>query len=193
MSKTSDSVSVAFELMLSEIESEIDALNVRGSECFHGSQYDEAERLVAFGKKLKAFSETVQNLHGKWVSEFSSLFPAEVIPDAVVKARRVIASSQKASKTRLLIVFADGSSIFEPSAAKSLAQFIKRIGFERVRNLNYTVNGEPLVSNQKSSIYNDTEIDGFFVKTHSNTNAKCSLIQKISLALGMKIEVKIVG
>ena len=193
MSETSDSVSVAFELMLTEIESEIDALNLRGSECFHNSQYDEAERLVACGKNLQAFCESVQNLHARWVSEFSDIFPEEVIHEAVDQARRLITSSQKASKTKLLIVFPDGSTIYETTAAKSLAQLIKRIGFEEVRSLNYNVNREPLVSKHKSNGYSDTEIDGYFIKTHSSTSAKFNLIQKIASALNLNLEVKIVG
>jgi hypothetical protein len=167
-----DSVTVAFGLMFSELEGEIDALNSEGARLFHESKYDEAENQIQKGRALTRFVERVRVLQEEWSRDFADDFPEEVVQKTVLNASRKIMSNSKSSKTTLLVRFPDGTVISEKNAADTFALVLKRIGFERVRSLGRVVNGEPLVSNDPSKKYNDKEIDGLYVKTHSSTSSK---------------------
>lgn len=188
-----DSVSIAFELMLLELDTEEENLNEAGVECFRNSNYESARDFTERGMALKAFREKIEALSGDWEKDFSENFPKIVVPDAVETATRKILSSSKSSKSKLLVRFPDGKVIFEDKAADTFAQAIKIFGFDKVSDLGLVVNKEPLVSRYRSKKYNDTEIDGFFIKTHSSTAAKKRQLEDIASKLGAGMTVSIVG
>lgn len=192
-SQRDDSVSVAFELMRSELEAEVEAINAKGAAYFHNSDYASAREIIDQGVKLQEFCERVSRLAEEWKAVFAEEFPEEVVPDIVREARRTILSASKSSKTILLVRFPDGSTISEPKAAETLAEVIKRVGFDKVEGLGKVVNKEPLVSRFPSSNYNDTLIDGYYIKTHSSTQAKKRLLDDISHELGLGLSVGIVA
>ena len=111
------------------------------------------------------------------------------IPQADI-ARKILAHS-KSSKTSLLVRFVDGTVIAERTAALTLAKTIQKIGFGRVESLGIVVNGEAIVSKSKSLKYNDTLIDGRYIKTHSSTQQKARNLVQISEALGLDLEVQV--
>lgn len=188
-----DSVSTAFELMINELDAQVDLLNSEGAQLFQESKYDEAEVQVHKGRALKEFVAQVLSLREAWEQDFASTFPTEVVPDAVESATRTILSSSKSSKTTLLVRFPDGTVISEPKAAEIFALTLKKIGFERVRSLGKVVNNEEIISHIPSRKYNDTKLDGFYVKTHSSTPAKKRQLDEISIALNCGLSVQIVN
>jgi len=190
-----NSVSIAFELMRLELEAESERLNSAGAAAFRASDYEKAEEQIHHGRRLKEFCERVSRLEGEWQSGFASSETTDQdysspLPDEDV-ARKILAHS-KSSRTSLLVRFGDGTVIAERTAADTLARAIQKIGFERVEHLGILVNGETIVSNSKSSKYNDVQIDGRYVKTHSSTSQKARNLLQISDALGLKLEVQIV-
>ncbi|WP_133066203.1 hypothetical protein [Mameliella alba] len=179
--------------MISELDAQVDHLNSEGAQLFQNSKYDEAEALVHKGRALADFISQVVSLREVWMEAFASSFPVEVVPDAVESATRTILSSSKSSKTTLLVRFRDGTVISEPKAAETFALTLKKIGFDRVQALHKVVNNEEMISNTPSRKYNDTMIDGLYVKTHSSTSAKKRQLEDISSALNCGLSIQIVN
>lgn len=189
-----ESVSTAFELMRLELEVEVERLNSAGATAFRASDYEKAEELIRQGRQLKEFCDRVSELEGEWLREFASAEKTDqngtsTIPEADI-ARKILAHS-KSSKTSLLVRFVDGTVIAERTAALTLAKTIQKIGFGRVEGLGILVNGEAIVSKSKSLKYNDTLIDGRYIKTHSSTQQKARNLVQISEALGLDLEVQV--
>lgn len=185
------SVSTAFELMKLELETAVEDLNTQGSELFRESRYDEARILTDRGRALRAFCDRVEILANEWIETFSD-DAAEHDVEKELQAARTILSASKASRTRLLVTFDDGSTIAEKTAAQTLAKAIERIGFERVANVGVLVNGENIASKEKSKKYSDVEISPYFIKTHSSTDQKKRNLEQISKALGLDLEITII-
>ena len=186
-----DSVSIAFELMMFELHAEEETLNSKGSASFYQSNYDVVQSFADRGKLLLLFRQRIEALAEEWQQKFAADFPDEVSPNKLEEARRNILSGSKLQKTGLVVRFPDGSAICELKASETFAKTIQRIGFEQVASLNLTVNKEPLVSKSKSLNYSDTEINGYFIKTHSNTKTKKRTLDDVSEALNCGLTVNI--
>lgn len=190
-----NSVSVAFELMLLELESEAEQLNSAGAGAFRASDYDTADKLIRRGKELTEFIERARKLEDEWRSRFSGgefvrfAMPPELTVEET--ARKILAHS-KSSKTSLLVRFPDGTIFAESTAADTLAKSLQKIGFDRVVRLGIRVNGENIISDSKSEKYNDVQIGDCFIKTHSSTAQKARNLQQISDELGIDLRVQIV-
>lgn len=190
-----DSVSIAFELMRLELEAESERLNSAGASAFRSSDYEKAEEQIRLGRRLKEFCERVSKLENEWQRGFAPIETADQdssspAPQTDV-ARKILAHS-KSSKLSLLVRFDDGTVIAERTAADTLAKAIQKIGFDRVERTGILVNGEAIVSNSKSLKYNDVQIDGHYVKTHSSTSQKARNLLQISEALGLELEIQII-
>ncbi|MFG6560164.1 hypothetical protein [Sulfitobacter sp. 1A15299] len=188
-----DSVSIAFELMAIELDAEEDNLNSAGSESFHNSDYEMAQSYVEKGKALHIFRQRVQDLAEEWKQKFAEDFPNEVVPDELQKARKIIMAGTKSQKTSLMVRFPNGKTFAELKASETFALVIREIGFDPVADLGLTVNREPLISRLPSEKYNDVAIDGYFVKTHSSTQAKKRLLEHISRSLDCDLSVRIIS
>ncbi|GAA6163248.1 hypothetical protein NBRC116590_09520 [Pelagimonas sp. KU-00592-HH] len=187
-----DSVSIAFDLMRLELEAEVDALNAEGAKLFHDSRYEEATALSAKGVALKEFCGRLSKMADEWEDGFAQDFPEVVHPEEVAEAHRTILSSSKSSKTILVVRFPDGTVISEPKAAYTLAKAIEKIGFEEVRALEIFVNKENLVSLSKSPKYQDHNLAGYYIKTHSSTSQKKKNLEDIAKALKLDLSVQVV-
>ena len=190
-----NSVSIAFELMRLELETEVEQLNAAGAAAFRSSDYEMAEKHIRTGRDLKEFCDRVSRLEDEWQATFSA---GDVPNIATAKERtpeetaRTIMAHSKASKSSLLVRFGDGTVIAEATAADTLAKSLQMIGFDRVERLGVRVNGENIVSASKSEKYNDVRIGNRYVKTHSNTMQKARNLQQISDELGLDLQVKVV-
>jgi len=118
-----------------------------------------------------------------------SLVPKELLQP---KTNKKIASSPKSPKTRLRVIYLDGSVIEERFAYATFLKVIEKTGIEKVSNLNISWVGLPLVSKTRDDFYNQHELpNGWFVVTHSATAQKLKQLDEISkkLNLGLKIEI----
>lgn len=187
-----DSVTVAFELMRMELDSEVENLNDLGARRFRDSQYDEAAELSIRGKKLQDFLTRVQELGAEWTSSFAGPEAVDVEDPEVLAITRQILSSTKSPKTALLVRFPTGDVVAEEKAADTLVEVIRRAGMERVEHLDIVVNGENIVSRTPSKRYYETSVPPFFIKTHSSTLAKKRYLEQISDALNLGLTVEII-
>lgn len=186
-----ESVTTAFDLMKLELEAAVEDLNTRGATYFRNSNYKEAKNLTDRGLELRAFCGRVEELAEEWSKFFAEEPSSEPSEIEQQTARKILASS-KASSTRLLVSFPDGSKIAEKTAAQTLANAIERIGFERIENLGILVNRENIVSRSQSNRYNDVQIGSYFVKTHCSTEQKRKNLEQISKLLNLNLEVTII-
>lgn len=187
-----DSVGTAFELMALELNTAVEDLNTEGARLFRSSDYEAARKLTEKGAALRDFFARVMALSQEWTEKYAEQSDnSESVVDEAETARLILSAS-KGSKTGLMVVFPDGTVIREQTAAETLALAIKKIGFERVEALGIMVNGENIVSRQKSPRYSDTFLPPFYVKTHSNTEQKRRNLERISEKLDLGLTVSIV-
>ena len=115
--------------------------------------------------------------------------PAETLDDVV----RRIASAEEFSKTILLVRFADGTTLYERKAADTFVGALRKIGLARVEALGLRSNRLPLVTRKRpDTAYAYGEADGWFVGTHSSTEAKRRALEDIARRLDVAIEVEVI-
>ncbi len=65
-------VDIAFELLLEEIESVIDALNKEAEEAFKSGDYEKVKTLIEYATKITEFREKVKNIQKEWQTLFAT-------------------------------------------------------------------------------------------------------------------------
>jgi len=176
-----DSVTTAFEIILSEIQTVIDEVNAQGADFIKASEYTKARTLIDTGKKLHEFNEKLQALKQEWVSGLDEPIRMQVNVETS-SAKKTIHAGKKKPKTGLYVKFEDGTEFSGNIAALTFANTIKKLDF----NL-------PLIAKTKQGEkYNATELDGYFIITQMNTLTMRKTLLKIATVLKAKIEVMIV-
>jgi hypothetical protein len=184
----SDGVSTAFSIIMDEIGSVEEQLNLEGINAFKNSQYSDAQKLSESGKALGAFREKLEALHNEWNSgiDISTRERVKVEPTYNIKPH------SKSSKTILRVTMPIGRVIQRPTAAQAMAEVIQEIGIEKVSALGHKVCGVELVSRTKHDKYGQTLAGKFYICTHSNTESKKKLLLQIAKSLGQKIKIEII-
>ncbi len=122
----------------------------------------------------------------------------EILPDPPVEHKNIGSNKAKrvmSNVTRLKITFNDGRTIYEPKASETFFEFVKQVGPERIRTLGLKLNKVPLISNTLDKKYKQSQKhlgNGWYLITHSCTNDKKSLIEKIAKAFGIKVKVEVI-
>jgi hypothetical protein len=186
-----DSVSIAFQIILEEIGTVVSEVNSQGAAFLRNGDYQKAEDVIASGKKLAAFKTKLDSLRQEWIAGLDEPTRAKVQVESN-KTTRTISSSHKSPKTILDVKFPDGTAIFEAVAADTFSKSLKKLGLQRVSQLGMKVCNHPLVSKQKSANYSQTEIDGYLVMTHSNTEEKRRQLLEVASALDIRLSVDVV-
>lgn len=186
-----DGVSVAFDLILEELERVVSDVNAQGAASMRNGDYAEAETAIASGRRLAQFRDKLQVLVNEWDTVLDEPVRSQISVETS-ELRRTIASVSKSPKTVLLVRFADGTLISERLAADTFVATIKKLGAQRVERLGMTVNRLPLLSTIKSDTYSQARLDGYWVMTHSSTEYKRQLLHDISSQLGELLAVDIV-
>lgn len=117
----------------------------------------------------------------------------EILPDPQVehktnKGHEV--QSKKAPRRGLCIEFPNGDILQLDKASDTLTEFIRRVGFQKVRALGIMIDRMNLVSNTKDNKYGAEQHQispGWYVNTHSNGETKVRQIKKISDALELGV------
>jgi len=101
--------------------------------------------------------------------------------------------SPKTISTKLLVIFNDGTKICEPTSSKTFAETIRKIGVEKIIELDILVDKAPFVSKDNEMRGGVALDDGYYVNTHSSTPAKKRLLVDISQRLNLDLKIEIVG
>ena len=111
------------------------------------------------------------------------------------KASALEQALSSSSITRLRIVYADGTSLEEKSAADTFRAFVQKSGVAQVRDLGLKLNKEPLIieSDGKELAYSFKHLEkNYNLQTGSPTGIKQKFIQRIIDGLGIDAHIEIV-
>lgn len=103
--------------------------------------------------------------------------------------------NSKNPRKGLYIEYPDGEVLQLDKAADTLTEFIRRAGYQRVRELGITIDRINLVSDIKDFKYGASQhkvAPGWYVNTHSNGETKVKQIRRISEALNLNVSVKLI-
>lgn len=111
------------------------------------------------------------------------------------KASALEQALSSSSITRLRIVYADGTSLEEKSAADTFRAFVQKSGVAQVRDLGLKLNKEPLIiesdGKELASSFKYLE-KNYYLQTGSPTGIKQKFIQRIIDGLGIDARIEIV-
>ena len=111
------------------------------------------------------------------------------------KASALEQALSSSSITRLRIVYADGTSLEEKSAADTFRAFVQKSGVAQVRDLGLKLNKEPLIvesdGTELASSFKHLE-KNYYLQTGSPTGIKQKFIQRIIDGLGIDAHIEIV-
>lgn len=82
-------VTVAFDIVLEEIENAIAALNRDGAQAFEGGKYDIARELMEKGSQMTAFRDRVKDLQKEWLNLFAAAVPQKTRRRKAPRYRRL--------------------------------------------------------------------------------------------------------
>jgi hypothetical protein len=103
-------------------------------------------------------------------------------------------TKHKAPKSKLKVTFPDGRVIEKHYAFETLKEVVQVVGIDRISELNITVCGIPLVSNNIDIKYASSQkilSNGWYLMTVTSTKSKKQQLDKISdiYNLGLKVEI----
>ena len=87
------------------------------------------------------------------------------------------------------VIMEDGQEICHSRASETFAEVIEKIGLERVKNLDLTLNGIPLIATYKHPTYSQTKSGTYYIATHCSTTTKIERLNEIKHRLILSIEV----
>lgn len=181
-----DRISRALDTILDELEGEVGRLNAEGAQLFGQSKYDEAARRAEEGKRLQGFREKFSNLRAEWLSVGShSGNSASLNPRQGPKGT----GNERAPMVRkkFSVMFGDGQTIMEDTAAGTFAKCIERIGVEKVKALDLRFSGRPLLLGEPGK--DRWKVGGYYFETRTTAAEKSKLLRAISERTGVPIEV----
>jgi hypothetical protein len=143
---------------------------------------------------VREVSDKLDQVAGVWRASVDD--PRESQVDKPVVAVAPYNRSPNKPTTRLRIELPDRSVLQEDTAAATLVEFIRWVGVERVKDLNFSVNQKPFISKVPLPTYSEASwkpIGSYFVETHSDTNKKRRLIMRIANSFNLRIVVTVVS
>lgn len=127
------------------------------------------------------------------ITDAKEILPAPQVMHASNKGHKV--QSKKSRRKGLVIEYPNGEILQMSKAGDTLTEFIRRVGYQKVRALGISIYRMNLVSNtiDKKHEANQHQVaSGWFVNTHSNGETKVRQIQRISDALHLGIKVELI-
>lgn len=186
--KTQDGITAAFEIITDEIESEATRIGEQGAEAFKQMNLDEAHRLIAVGKGLLVFRKKVEGLLTEWQAGTDISYRRTIKIKGLPEAR----SAGRRSNTKLRVRFADGPEIEEYFASDTFALALKEFGLAKVEALGLRENNSPLIGPTMHPTYQHRQMGDKFISTHSSTQQKKEMLERIAKKLGRKVTVTII-
>jgi len=189
-----DGVAAAFELIVEEIEAVASEIADQGSKAFREKAYDLAQQLSEAGKSLQDFRTKVMDLLEEWQSGVD-VATRQRFTTPRPRKKRVVGAAKthtKGPKTQLRVTFADGQHIEEYYAADTFALALRKLGLDRVEGLGITDRNTPLVGQIRSKQYSQRRVDGKYICTHSSTQQKKEMLERIAKDLGVTLKVQII-
>lgn len=195
----------ALSLVQDEVDKEARRIFSAGGDALKVGKIKPAKEAIAYAEELAAFVEKVKALEDEWkaleakIDEATPEVKEIVLPPKSNKPHKTGYTrkvTKVSPKTNFTVKFPDGTVIASLQARLVLAQTIEKLGAPKVAALGVLCGGEPLVTNDKAHLVKQpsqvAEIKGgWFVKTHSSTQAKMKQVEQIAKALKIKLDVEL--
>ena len=152
------------------------------------------DQIIQFLYTLSSREQAINVTHNSELIT-SHIIGVEESKSKLVNEQKNIANriAENSKKTIIKVTFKSGEQICCPKAADTMIEVIRRIGYDKVKNLGIEMYGCPIVSNKKmrADQYTWSQAEpNIYIFTHSNTDKKISQLHEISdaLSLGLRIE-----
>lgn len=200
-------VSVALELVLSTLDSEVKRIYNIGANAMKAQDNSTALEVINFSEKLKPFISKVESLIKDWNNIIEEKEKAsEKVQEILDKSNTIYGDKTRktstgfkrdvknniAPQTNLTVKFADGTVITNHNAYETFVQAIEYIGEDKVYQLGIKHSNEELVSKIQSKKYPSSSHEsksGYFVLTHSSTEDKIKHLNNIAKRLNVDLEI----
>ena len=201
MNMNQDNVSTAFNMIQEELDGAVKKLNSEVARASDASSYEEVARLAQIGQELKQFRSKAFGLQEEWTRYFDKIMRARIQDEPKDtrlneptpqkrKRRRSPGSHKKGPRTNIRVIFPDGDTLYNETAAKTLAAAIEKIGIEKVYALNLPAGGCPLISIKKHERYSQIQKGKYYIMTNTPTQLKKDLLEEIAARLDVSIKVE---
>ncbi len=136
-------VNTAFEILLEEIEEVFNTISKEGEESFKAQDFDKANTLIEYGKRLKDFREKVKTLQREWQTIFSERIPTRRQKrQTKERLKRGLRTPEESYVMSIL------ESIIE-LGGKAKAKDVLNLVYKKMKNVLNSYDYEPLQSNPK--------------------------------------------
>lgn len=198
--KHSDVLST-LDLVQDEVDKEARRIFSAGGDALKVGKIKPAKEAISYAEKLEAFVEKLKALGDEWKSLEATIDAAapevkEIVLPITPRKSRKVGYKRKvmhvSPKSNFTVKFKDGTEIIASRACDVFAQTIEKMGAKKVANLGVLSGGDPLVTNNKALITKEVSqiieiANGWFVKTHSSTQAKIDYLKRFAKALKIDI------
>lgn len=190
MTNTEKLISAGFADLITLLDRYADDMKLQCAEATMEGKLETSGALLEASRNLLAFGGEVKALSARW-SKGELRLPT-VIPKKrqSPKADRKI-GHHKSAKTLLRVTVA-GQAINEGNAAEVFSAALERMGFEKVSQLGMRLSGIALVSRHPEKDYQGQKYKGgWYITTHASNIDKKRMLDKISAALRIPVDVQI--
>ncbi len=95
----------------------------------------------------------------------------------------------KLLRGHITVILPNGREICRRNASDTLVEVIEEIGIEKVKKLDLTISGLPLIDTVQHPTYNQEASGNYYITTHSDTNTKIERLNEIKRRLNVNMEV----
>jgi len=143
-------VNTAFEILLEEIEEVFNTISKEGEESFKAQDFDKANTLIEYGKRLKDFREKVKTLQREWQTIFSERIPTRRQKrQTKERLERGLRTPEESYVMPIL------ESIIELGGKAEMKDVLNLV-HEKMKNILNSYDYEPLPSNPKQKRWENT-------------------------------------
>jgi hypothetical protein len=182
-----DTIGIAFEILIDEIESIEEDLRIQAAEYVRAGDLTSAKQKIKTIEGIEPFINKITDLHEEWKSGL------DTETKNPFKIEHINTPPRRAARTGLVVKLPNGTLIKEQTAAETFALTIKHIGLEKVAALKKVINNWPLISPEKHPTYSQQRINNVYIMTHTGTSAKKALLEEIANDLKIKLDISIAG
>ena len=191
--QTKANLPIAWEKLIEEKDDMLIELLAEKVESLCGYRAS-GDQIIQFLYTLSSREQAINVTHNSELIT-SHIIGVEESKSKLVNEQKNIANriAENSKKTIIKVTFKSGEQICCPKAADTMIEVIRRIGYDKVKNLGIKMYGCPIVSNKKmrADQYTWSQAEpNIYIFTHSNTDKKISQLHEISdaLSLGLRIE-----
>ncbi len=181
-------VSNKFADLIHTLNHVADDIKIACAEASLEGDFIEVAKLSDTSRQIQVFIKEANDLSNRW-SKGMLLRPSSP-KKHVLPNKKTFTSKKSSSKLSVTIA---GKQIQLDTVANTFVAVLEDMGLERVENLGTKLSGVPLISKTPPTGYQRYKQCGpWFITTHSSTNDKKQLLERVGAQLRVPVQVKVV-